>query len=192
MEEQEEKKAWIATSESVRWMTYCGVSGVLNKGEWWTLKSLMEIEARLITTNLEYRPKHIGGWFGVRVGQELVKHTGLSRTTQYAHLETLQHTWHLIESRMEEKRRRTEVRFVIDTIERLARYSLPLLRPYEGGLFGVTSLPEYIYYWIRPDLEDWNYGWTTEEFAALMGKSTGPGTSLVEIRKILLEPDYTT
>ena len=191
----EQKKPWIATCESVRWFTYCGLGEVLDNGEWWTLKGLMEIEARLAgMESEEWAPQGIGDWFGVRASQELVKHTGLSRGKQGVHLSSLETKWNLIETRLEEKRRRTEVRFVDATLQRLALHCIPRLKPYEGGLRGVKvkDLPDFVYYWIRPDLEGWDSGWTMKKFARFLniGEDTQP--SLVQIRKILLEPIHTT
>jgi hypothetical protein len=146
-----------------RWLASSGISSILSSGEWITLVGLVWTESRMIAMDTKWKADGLGGWFKVRVTEELILYTGLSRRRQSEHLSSLQHKWHLIETRRCANRSGTEVRFNKLTIERLAVHCIVRLKGYEGGISNAPFTPDETYIWLRPDINGYGWHYTAEQ-----------------------------
>jgi hypothetical protein len=189
METQEETcaKSYFRTSEVARWVDFCGLSRILNSGEWLTLQGLMKTEARVVGLEDERWAEGLfGGWFVVRVRSELTLYTGLTERRQTDPLLSLQDKWNLIDVSMGRGKRPTRVNFVKSTLDSLGAYCIPRLRPYQGGIRGQDPLPYCVYLWIRSDLEGFGARVTGVNVAKLTaGVGADETPSLERIREIL-------
>jgi hypothetical protein len=182
-------KSYFRTSEVARWMDFCGISRVLNSGEWLTLQGLMKTEARLVgLEDGHWAEGCFGGWFLVRIGQELTLYTGLTERRQREPLLSLQDKWNLIDVSVGSGKRPTRVNFVKSTLDSLGAYCIPRLRPYQGGIRGQDPLPYSVYLWIRSDLEGFGArvsGVNVAKLVADVGPDETPSPE--RIKQILIE-----
>jgi hypothetical protein len=166
-EQTEEKRQWFQLDQTTRWINRCGLCKILKNGEWLTLKALMELEASLVGLP-DWSEGTLWGWFRVRVSSELAELTGLSTRRQYEQLRSLEGQWNLIELDMGRGPHLTRVRFVEQTIKALGKYCIPRLKPYQGGIQGVTPLPSELHLWLRNDIPGFVMHWELRQIREMV------------------------
>lgn len=164
-----------------RWLCFSTLPATLGAPTWTVFQTLCFTLSRLINmTDERWAVENEFAYFRVRVKTEIPEQTGLSRRSVQRAMQALERA-RLIDIERGDGREFTRVRFNEDTICAIARYCMPRLPGYRGGIAGRTPVPRHVSIFLGHNL-----GWPHETAVEYKKQAEGAAIDAAEVRQIII------